>query len=275
MNRSKKKETIWRSLIFIILVTGLAFVGPLLGGSPSSPGIGFIIWGMAPMLVAVLMRAISRDWSDAGLMPVFKENRIWYGLAIITYPILMMLTLLIGAMISTSSISDFSILPYLKTAVTALPIFLIFAFFEEFGWRGYLVPKLASIGINSYLMHAIVGIVWATWHLPFVRELTWLYSSEDLLTFIPRLYLGAFAFSIFYDEIRLISGTFWPAVILHGISNSFGHPFVANYVSIKIGQEFLGSVGFDGLLMMFFFACLGVALKLWRTKKMMLAETMT
>ena len=70
------------------------------------------------------------------------------------------------------SVSEFVMMPYLKTMLPALAVFFIFSFFEEFGWRGYLVPKLVSIGINGYLASAIVGVVWASWHLPFILELT-------------------------------------------------------------------------------------------------------
>ena len=275
MKRSERKKTIQYIIIFSFLVIALAFISPMLGGSPSSPGPGFIIWGTAPMLVAGLLRIMTRDWSDAGLRPAFRKNAIWYIFSILAYPFMMLLTLLIGSMISISSTSEFSMMPYLKIALTALPIFFIFAFFEEFGWRGYLVSKLASIGINDYLMHAIVAIVWATWHLPFIRELTWLYTSEDLLTFIPRLYLGAFTFSILYDEIRIITGTFWPAVLMHGISNSFGHPLAAEYVTIVSGKEYFGSIGFDGLFMIAFFGILGIALNRWRMRKTTLSKSFT
>lgn len=267
MNDTERKKTILYIVIFSFLVMVVAWIGPLLGGSPSSPGIGFILWGTAPLLVSLLMRIVTRDWSDVGLKRSIKNNVLWYIISILAYPVIMVFTLLIGTMISISLVSGFSMMLYLKTALTALPVFLIFAFFEEFGWRGYLVPKLASIEINSYLMHAIVAIVWASWHLPFIRELSWLYTSEDLQTFIPRLYLGAFAFSILYNEIRIITGTFWPAVLMHGISNSFGHPLAAEYVTIVTGKEYLGSVGFDGLFMIVFFGILGIALNRWRMRK--------
>lgn len=266
MEPAKKKNAIWYIVIFSLLVTTLAFISPLLGGSPSSPGLGFIIWGSAPILSALLMRFVTKDWSDAGLHIRIRKNAPWYALSILIYPVLMVLTLKIGAALSISSISGFSMTAYITTALTALPVFFFFALFEEFGWRGYLVPKLASIGINEYLGHAIVAIVWATWHLPFIQELTWLYTSEDLLTFIPRLYLGAFAFSILYDEIRRITDTFWPAVVMHAISNSFGHPLAANYVTLATDKAYIGSIGFDGLFMIFFFGIMGIAVSWWRTK---------
>jgi membrane protease YdiL (CAAX protease family) len=191
MNDSERKKTTWLVVIFSVLVTVVAWIGPLLGGSPASPGLGFIIWGTAPLLVSVLMRAVTQDWSDLGIRPAIGKNIRWYLFSLLALPVLMVLTLLIGGLISVSSVSEFSMGKYLQTALTALPIFFIFAIFEEVGWRGYMAPKLASLGINSYIAAALVAVVWASWHLPYIRELTWVYTSEDLITFIPRFYTAS------------------------------------------------------------------------------------
>jgi hypothetical protein len=70
------------------------------------------------------------------------------------------------------------------------------------------------LGIGSYSAAGVVAIVWASWHLPYIRELTWVYSSEPLTTFIPRFYLLSFFLALVFGEIRMITGTFWPAVLM-------------------------------------------------------------
>jgi membrane protease YdiL (CAAX protease family) len=160
---------------------------------------------------------------------------------------------------------------FLQTTMTALPIFFLFALFEELGWRGYLAPKLASLGINTYFAAALVGVVWASWHLPYIRELTWVYSSEALLSFIPRYYLVCFALSIVFGEIRSITGTFWPAVLMHAVMNSFGHPLAAEYVTFAAGTEYLGSIS-TGLFFVALLALLGAAINRWRLKNPMRAK---
>jgi len=265
-NDFERKKTTWLIVTFIFLVTAVAWIGPLLGGSPESPGLGFILWGTAPLLVSVMMRFVTRDWSDLGIKPAFGKNVLWYVISFVALPALMVLTLLIGALFSVSSISEFSMGQFLQTALTALPIFFIFAIFEEVGWRGYLAPKLDSLGINRFTASAIVAIVWATWHIPYIRELTWVYSSEDLITFIPRFYLVCFALSLVYGEIRGITGTFWPAVLMHAVSNSFGHPLAAEYVTFAADKEYLGSIS-NGLFIIVFVVILGVAINRWRLRE--------
>lgn len=263
MHESERRKTIWLIVFFSILVTGVAWIGPLLGGSPSSPGLGFILWSTAPMLVSLLMRWATKDWFDLGCKPAFGKNARWYWVSLLFFPVIMALTLVVDVLMSLSSVSEFSMGKYLQTSLTALPFFLIFTIFEEVGWRGYLSPKLDALGLNRFAASAIVAVVWATWHMPYIRDLTWVYSSEDLATFIPRFYLVCFALALVYDEIRRITGTFWTAVLMHGIGNAFGHPLVAGYVTYAVGMEYLGSVS-NGLIMMVFVVILGIVIYRWR-----------
>lgn len=266
MGHSKRQKTIWLIVIFSVLVNAVAWIAPSLGGSPASPGPGFILWGTGPLLVSLLMRAVTRDWSDLGIKPGIGKNARWYILSLLGIPVLMVLTLLVGVMLSISSVSGFSPGEFLQTVLTALPIFIIFAIFEEVGWRGYLSPKLDSLGVNRYIAYAIVAIVWASWHVPYIRELTWVYTSEDLSAFIPRYYLVCFALSILYGESRSMTATFWPAVIMHGVTNAFGHPLVAEYVTFAPGTEYLGSIS-TGLIFIAFVGLLSVATNRWRMKQ--------
>lgn len=266
MNDVERKKTIWLVVLFSLLVTFVAWIAPVLGDSPSSPGLGFIIWGSAPLLVSLLMRLITRNWSDLGVKPAIGKNIQWYIISLLAYPVIMVLTVLVTALTSVSSVSGFLPGQYLQTALTALPIFLIFAIFEEVGWRGYLAPKLASLSFNRYLTAALVATVWTAWHVPYLRDLTWVYTTEDLSTFIPRYYLLLFALSIVYGEIRCITASFWPAVLMHAISNAFGHPMAADYITVAAGKEYLGSVS-TGLVIIAFTILLGVAIIQWRTKQ--------
>jgi membrane protease YdiL (CAAX protease family) len=266
MTNPERSQTIRYIVIFSVLVNVVAWLGPLLGGDPSSPGLGFLVWGTAPILVSLLMRAITRDWSDLGIRPEIKKNIRWYLISLLAYPVAIALALLIGYLISVTSISEFSIGSYVQATLPAMVIFFFFALFEEVGWRGYLAPKMYSLNINVYLAHALIAVVWASWHLPYIRELS-TYTTEGLATYIPRFYLGAFAFSIVYGEIRLLTATFWPAVLMHWVGNSIANPLVAGFILLSPGQEFLGSVGVDGLFMIAFFGLLGAAINRWRLRE--------
>ena len=259
MSDTQRKRTIWNIVIFSLLVNVVAWIAPFLGGSPSSPGLGFVLWGTAPLLVSIILRTATRDWSDFGIKPAFGKNLGWYLLSLLALPALMLLTLFIGVLLGLSSITEISVGKFTQTFLTALPIFFIFAIFEEVGWRGYLSPKLDALGLNRFAASAIVAVVWATWHLPYIRELTWVYSSENLLTFIPRFYLVCFAFSVIFGELRSVSGTFWTAVLIHAVGNAFGHPLAAEYVRTAPGMEYLASIS-NGLILIALACLLGFAM---------------
>jgi hypothetical protein len=87
MNDSERKKTIRYIVIFSVLVIAVAWTGPLLGGDPTSQGLGFLIWGTAPILVSLLMRAVTRDWSDLGIKPGFRKNFRWYLVSLLAYPV--------------------------------------------------------------------------------------------------------------------------------------------------------------------------------------------
>ena len=99
-----------------------------------------------------------------------------------------------------------------------------------------------------------------TWHLPYIRDLTWVYSSENLASFIPRFYLVCFALSILFDELRSATGTFWTAVLIHAVGNAFGHPLAAGYITYAAGMEYLASIS-NGLIFVVLAGLLGAMIE--------------
>jgi len=265
MNEPEQKNSVLKIVIFSFLVNAVAWIGPLLGGDPNSPGLGFLIWGTAPIVVSLLMRIVTKDWTDLGIKPRIKKNIVWYIVSLLAYPFAIAITLQVGSKISSTSCTGLELEPFIQAVLPAMVIYLLFALFEEVGWRGYLAPKMYSLGINIYLAHALVGLVWASWHLPYIHEFSF-YTSEDLTTFIPRFYLGAFAFSIFYGEIRILTSSFWPAVLMHWVGNFVANPLVVGFVTFSVGKEYLGSIGVDGLFMIVFIGLLGVVINCWRSR---------
>jgi len=94
---------------------------------------------------------------------------------------------------------------------------------EELGWRGFLVPTLART--MSFTRTALVsGAIWAGWHVPLIvfadynaGAPTW-YS---VLCFVVMVLGISFPFA----WLRLRSGSFWPAAILHATHNLFVQAF--------------------------------------------------
>jgi membrane protease YdiL (CAAX protease family) len=143
---------------------------------------------------------------------------------------------------------------FIQAISIALIMNLIKNIFEEFAWRGYLTPKIHSLGLNSVRGHLIVGLIWGIWHLPYYLGLIDsaqfdAYTSQSLATFLPLVILGMTAAGIIFGEIRLITGSIWPAVLMHTVSNLVTTTaIIAGLYQIKRVTEFLFTPGMEGLL---------------------------
>lgn len=90
---------------------------------------------------------------------------------------------------------------------------------EELGWRGLLLPELARI-VTPARAAWISGIAWAVYHYPAIL-------FTDYHSAAPRGYALAvftivvFAIAFIMAWLRLRSGSFWPAAMLHASHNLF------------------------------------------------------
>jgi uncharacterized protein len=93
-----------------------------------------------------------------------------------------------------------------------------FAFFEEIGWRGYMLPKLMTV--YPRLAPALVGFLHGVWHLPLML-LTTAYNPFGNRWIVVPLFLAILtAAGVLYGYLRNESGSLWPVVIAHGTFNA-------------------------------------------------------
>jgi membrane protease YdiL (CAAX protease family) len=82
-------------------------------------------------------------------------------------------------------------------------------FGEEFGWRGYLLPRLMPLGQNWAIL--VSGVIWACWHLP----LNLLYGANGGLQGFPFWLVWTIGLGAVLGWLRLRSQSVWPAAIMH------------------------------------------------------------
>jgi membrane protease YdiL (CAAX protease family) len=93
-----------------------------------------------------------------------------------------------------------------------------FAFFEEIGWRGYLLPKLAT-GYPR-VAPALVGFLHGVWHLPLMLLTTAYNPVGNRLIVVPLFLAILTTAGVLYGYLRNASGSLWPVVIAHGTFNA-------------------------------------------------------
>ena len=180
--------------------------GPLLGEGFRQSGLGFgtppgRAWtyvfaaGVPPILV-IVGAAILLLAGDAQLIPgryhdPFQGQDFFYALATAHGPTGLLL------MFVTSPLMSFE------------------AFGEEYGWRGYLFPKLMPLGVLPAVI--ISGAVWALWHVPGY----FIYGNNGLLTFVLFVATTTFGSTVLC-WLRLRARSVWPAAIWHESFNNQG-----------------------------------------------------
>ena len=92
-------------------------------------------------------------------------------------------------------------------------------FGEEFGWRGYLQPKLMPIGGRKTILWS--GVIWGVWHWPII-----IMGYNYGFDYFGAPFLGPLVFLVFtiaasalFGWVTIKADNVWPAVIGHGALN--------------------------------------------------------
>lgn len=239
MNKLNMKGLFWFLLItftatylveFIMFFLGFSFAGvPPIGGQLIVAGVMFF-----PGISAYIVRKfITREgFKDAGLKLGDKKYYLHVYLSI---PLLF--AAIYGLTWLSGQSPDFSLKTFLVqygipnlpipasqmlaaiffSSITFAPIInSIPAFGEEYGWRGYLLPKLLPLGTKKALI--LSGFIWGLWHAPLIL-MGFKYANYSLVGIIFFTILLIFL-GIFVGYYRLKSGSVYLAGFIHGTFNA-------------------------------------------------------
>ncbi|MER7080360.1 CAAX protease self-immunity [Saccharopolyspora kobensis] len=155
----------------------------------------------------------------------------------------------VGSVVAIQLVAMALIAPLINSAL---------AFGEEWGWRGWLLPRLAERGVWPALL--ISGAIWGVWHAP----LTLLgYNYANLGPWAALVFTGTCVLlGILLGWLRLRSGSVWPAVLAHGAINaSAGLPMLLGSAAAPPNLVFVGMTGLVGWVLMALLAA--VLLRRW------------
>ncbi|MDX5435751.1 MAG: CPBP family intramembrane metalloprotease [Pontibacter sp.] len=233
--KDQKRVTYRNLTIFTTVVIASGWVGQALNtatNSPAEESLGMLLWLVAPLIASLLLRGFGGDgWHDTGIKPLLRGNVKWYILSLLVFPVLTLTVIFTGNLLGWISLTGFNTSLYLQTFALALLPNFFKNIPEEFVWRGYLTPKLASLKINDYTLYLIVGLIWGVWHLPYYlyfldSSIIQKFTSLSLEVFIPLTILASIAWTIVFVEIWFLTKSIWPAVLLHMVEDAFINPLV-------------------------------------------------
>ena len=116
-------------------------------------------------------------------------------------------------------------------AVAGVIVVSILAFFEEVGWRAWLLPRLVA---RQGVRRAVVttSAVWAVWHVPFA--LSGIQHIDGVSPVILALTtpLGIFAAGLVIGWLWVRTESIWIVALAHGALNNWGHVRVQGTCSL-------------------------------------------
>ena len=212
----------------VIVYVGGTFALSCAGGALLASGadVGGLVFILSPLLMAAALRWFGGDgWRDAGLRLRLRGNGRWYLLAAVGFPVLSALAIGLGVAAGQVDVAPGFGAAFAAALGVALVPRMLFALSEEFGWRGYLEPRLAALGVAPARRHLLVAAVWGVWHLPYILALED-YTELPLAVHLPLFLAGVTAMSYWYGVVRERTGSVWPAVLAHGIANAVAFPLL-------------------------------------------------
>jgi membrane protease YdiL (CAAX protease family) len=147
-----------------------------------------------------------------------RFKKIWFA-AILLLPMVVfggaiLTSILLGVRpldLSVLSNPPYAVVGFLVILLTGGPLQ------EEFGWRGYALPRLHS-RFNAWVASVILGFFWWLWHLPAVF-IPGSFMTNDLTVFLALLgviVLAAVLFTWIYNNTH---GSILAAVLVHTSMN--------------------------------------------------------
>ncbi len=208
-------------------VLALATLGGVVMSASDDPptSAGALLFVVSPIAMATALRTLGREgWADAGLR--LGRSRGWYLFALLLFPVLLAVPLLVGTATGAVRFADDAGGAFAAVVAATLIPRLLFAMFEEWGWRGYLEPRLAALGVLGLRRHLMVGALWAVWHVPYIVAFGDGYTPLPLAVQIPLFTVAVLAMAVIWGVVRERTGSVWPAVLGHGVANVLAFPLI-------------------------------------------------
>src|SRR5215216_3207262 len=196
---------------------------------------------LTPMIAALIMRIFVSKEGLKGSLGLLRSPR--YYLAALAAPAVFVtaVVFIVQALgLGEFNWSELGWFAYLMLMVSALVVTL-FTFGEEYGWRGYLLPRLLPLGeIRASLL---LGVIWSFWHLPLLLAglnypgvnvwlaiLVFAFVTVALSFAYTWFYVASsgsvLVAAVFHASTNQSSDTFWVPPLLSGVN-----PFAPSLVS--------------------------------------------
>ena len=215
-------------IFFVFIFTGHTWAG-------SSPEmLSLVSLGMlAPAVAHVITRKITNEGfrltgENSMMLGIDLKGKKWiFFLLAMFLPVLYstlgdgIIWLFCPEAFGDATTSIFVVIIYPLITVVYGVVLSFAAFGEEFGWRGYMMPKLIELmGMPKAII--VGGIIWGLWHAPLTCV-----GHNFGMDYPGFPYLGIILMCLFCTALGTIltyvtikTDSIWPAAFMHAVNNS-------------------------------------------------------
>ncbi len=126
---------------------------------------------------------------------------------------------------------------------TGVIVNMTYAFGEEFGWRGFLLPNLLHLGKLKACL--ISGVIWGVWHTPLIL-MGHLYEGHSVLGILMITVMCVFL-GIIFGWLTIASGSLIPAIVAHAALNAQMLAYFPSFLVTDVNPVLGGGSGVIGL----------------------------
>ncbi len=221
----RKRDKITLAVFVLVSLMAGSFgywVDQILTEQPEGNSLGMGLWLVLPFFTGVILRIINKNMKEMGFLPRFRGNRKWYTVAVCVFPGITLLCSLIAWITRGLMIDDVEVMTLIVLMLSTFLASCIQSIFEEFAWRGCLVPYLVKTGMNDWYIYFLSGLVWGVWHITyylyFLPEEYFVDTSREMLVVSGIVIMVLW--SPLFVELRRVTDSVWPCVILHSMQGA-------------------------------------------------------
>ena len=215
-------------MVFITAVLLLSSLIAFLANKAGNVNLS-ILSVFTPSLVALVIVLLADGGRGARIL--FIERLIkpfglgWFLTALLLFPLVGVTAVVLHSMFGGAPLG-------LRTTrlFPQLFVIVVISLGEEFGWRGYLLPKLQE-KYSALMASLILGVVWGLWHFPASLIGTGVPLDMPFYVFIVWVMLATLVMTWVYNN----TGSVFLAIIMHSVANG-----MFNYLPLL--PEFVGQI---------------------------------
>lgn len=180
-----------------------------------------LLGSIGPTLAAFIITGITEGKPGAkALWKRFWNRNLSFKWLLVTLLFYDALRLVANLVARTIDGVDYPIVDLPDPIWTIIPIFLSLfissGMGEEFGWRGYALPRFQAKW-NALTSSIVLGLIWASWHIPtFFIQGAGLYQ-KNFWDWIPAMLLGSVIYTWIFNNTK---GSVLAAALLHTSFNT-------------------------------------------------------